>query len=80
MTTLQQLTTITKYIDIQIEVSRIRLGVDPSGIKPSKFITYFDPIDPNNLANALNDCISYLKLNNPYFEELYYEQRTNQKI
>lgn len=69
MTTLKQLTTITKYIDISIEFNRIRLGVDPSGIKPSKFITYFNPIDPDNLSKALDECIAYLKLNNPYWEE-----------
>lgn len=69
MTTLKQITTITKYLDIHIEFNRIRLGVDPSGIKPSKFIIYFDPSDPNNLTKALDDCILYLKLNHPYWEE-----------
>lgn len=68
MTTLQQLATITKYIDIQIEFNRIRLGVDPSGIKPSKFITYFDPSDPTKLTEALDECLLYLKNNNPYWE------------
>ena len=65
----QQILTITKYIDLSIEFNRIRIGVDPSGIKPSQFITYYEPNNTTALQTALAECINYLKNNNPYWEE-----------
>ena len=65
----QQILTRVKYIDLNIESNRIRIGVDPSGIKTSKFITYYEPNNITTLQNALAECISYLANHNPYWEE-----------
>ena len=65
----QQILTITKYIDLSIEFNRIRIGVDPNGIKPSQFITYYEPNNTTALQTALAECINYLANNNPYWEK-----------
>ena len=65
----QQILTITKYTNLDIDVNRIRIGVDPSGIKPSQFITYYEPNSIATLQNALAECISYLTNHNKYWEE-----------
>ena len=64
MTLLQQITYITDYTDLSIEMSRVKIGVCPSGVKPSKFISYYNPTTEDGLKNALDECISYLKANN----------------
>ena len=66
----QQILTITKYIDLSIEFNRIRIGVDPNGIKPSQFITYYELNCSDSLQNALAECITYLTNNNKYWENI----------
>lgn len=68
MTLLQQITFITIYTDLSIEHKRVRIGVCPSGVKPSDFITYYDPETENGLQVALDECIAYLKANNKYLK------------
>ena len=63
-TLLQQITYITDYTNLSIENNRVRIGVCPSGVKPSKFISYYTPTTEDGLKNALDECISYLKANN----------------
>ena len=65
----QQILTIVKYIDLNIESNRIRIGVDPSGIKTSQFITYYESNNTKALQTALAECINYLANNNPYWEK-----------
>ena len=68
MTLLQQITFITTYTDLSIEMGRVKIGVCPSGVKPSKFITYNNSTTEDGLKNALDECISYLKANNEYLK------------
>ena len=51
---------ITLYTDIHIEPGRVRLGVCPSGIKPSKYIVHYDPNKPNSLHQAIKACAKYV--------------------
>lgn len=68
MTIAKQILTITKYTDLVIEANRVRIGVDPNGIKPSQFITYYKLNCSDSLQNALEECITYLANNNKYWE------------
>ena len=63
-TLLQQITYITDYTNLSIENNRVRIGVCPSGIKPSDLILYYNSTTEDGLKNALDECISYLKANN----------------
>ena len=66
MTVQQQIEFIVTYTNLSIESNRVRIGVCPSGIKPSDFITYYDNAVENTLQIALDECIAYLKANNKY--------------
>lgn len=68
MTLQQQIEFIVLYTNLSIELNRVRIGVCPSGIKPSDFITYYDNTVENTLQNALEECIDYLKANNKYLK------------
>lgn len=70
MTIAKQILTITKYTNLDIEDSRVRIGVDPSGIKPSQFIAYYEINCSDSLQNALEECITYLANNNKYWENI----------
>ena len=70
MTIAQQILLITKYIDLNIESNRVRIGVDPSGIKTSQFIAYYESNCSDSLQNALAECIDYLANNNKYWENI----------
>ena len=64
MSLLQQITYITTYTNLSIEYNRVRIGVCPSGIKPSDLIVQYNSTTEDGLKNALDECISYLKANN----------------
>ena len=68
MTLLQQISFITTYTDLSIESGRVRIGVCPSGIKPSDLIAYYYPNTEHDLKEALDECIYYLKANNEYLK------------
>ncbi len=68
MTLLQQIRFITAYTDLNIESGRVRIGVCPSGVEPSDFISYYSYTTEDGLKNALDECISYLKANNKYLK------------
>lgn len=68
MTVQQQIEFIVTYTNLSIEFNRVRIGVCPSGIKPSDFITYYDNAVENTLQKALEECIDYLKANNKYLK------------
>lgn len=70
MTIAKQILTITKYTNLDIEANRVRIGVDPSGIKPSQFITYYELNCSDSLQNALTQCLAYLANNNKYWENI----------
>ena len=70
MTTARQILLITKYIDLNIESNRVRIGVDPSGIKTSQFIAYYESNCSDSLQNALTQCLTYLANNNKYWENI----------
>lgn len=65
----KQIQLITKYKDLSIENTRVRMGVDPSGVKSSYFIVYYDNNTEGSLQKALQECITYLKDNNEYWDE-----------
>lgn len=67
----KQIQLINKYKDLSIENSRVRMGVDPDGVKPSYFIAYYDNNTEGGLQKALQECISYLKDNNEYWDINY---------
>lgn len=68
MTVQQQIEFIVIYTNLSIELNRVRIGVCPSGIKPSDFITYYDSETESSLQIALDECITYLKANNKYLK------------
>lgn len=76
MTIAQQILKITKYTNLVIEANRVRIGVDPRGIKPSEFVAYYELHCSDSLQNALTQCIEYLPNNNKYWEDIVLDQAT----
>ena len=66
MTVQQQIEFIVTYTNLSIESNRVRIGVCPSGIKPSDLIAYYYPNTEHDLKEALDECIYYIKDNNKY--------------